>query len=383
MSKLIRYFVGFDCRECYNENRDVSTAAMTKAEYIQSVLVSLGYKVEIVSNATSKNKKGFYHSHRYFLNENVSLAITPSLGNGNKVFRRLNLIISNAWLLFYGLLNLGYKETIIVYHGINKIPVLLLLKRIKKINIILEVEEIYGNVGALNARLKSFEEKMIRAADKYIVITEELNSLINKEKKDYCVLNGTYKYVDHLSEKKKDGLVKVVYAGTFNEEKGGAFKAIEMAKYLPDNYKVYILGFGTEEEIHAVKQSIDNANEQDREKLVYAGLKRDQEFLEFLGQCDIGLSTQNGTGKYNATSFPSKILTYMCCGLEVVSVKIPVVYNSQVGKYVHYYNDDNPSSIAQAVQKVTVKPADKKMLMEKLSLQFSDNLQRLINIQKR
>ena len=50
--------------------------------------------------------------------------------------------------------------------------------------------------------------------------------------------------------------------------------------------------------------------------------------LKFIQKCQIGLCTQNIDAAFNTTSFPSKILSYMSNGLEVVGVNIAAIKNS-------------------------------------------------------
>ena len=87
-------------------------------------------------------------------------------------------------------------------------------------------------------------------------------------------------------------------------------------------------------------------------KITYDGLLSGEEYIKFIQSCDIGLSTQNPNGKYNDTSFPSKILSYMANGLRVVSVRIPVVEESGIGKCVCYYDEQTPENIAKAIKSI-------------------------------
>lgn len=372
--KNIKYFVGYDCPECYAEKRDVSAAAMTKAGYICKKLVSIGYKVDIISNSTSRNRKGFYREHTYKIDESIFLHLTPSFGRKNRLMKVINRAMSNCWLLVYGMRNLEKGETILVYHGLEKIRSVLALKKLKSLTLVLEVEELYKNVGAPARKAIWLEDRIIATADKYIVITEELNRLINSKSKEYCILNGTYEYIGRKKEK-QNHIVNLVYAGTFNEEKGGAFLAIDAMAYLPEYYKLYICGFGTDEETEKVKQYICDKN--NHNEIVYVGLKRDREFLEFLMECDIGLSTQKGMGAYNDTSFPSKIFTYICCGLKVVSADIPVVRNSSVSECIKFYQKDLAEDIAYGIMDAGG-VVDGQELINRLDCEFEEKLRLLM-----
>lgn len=374
--KHIKYFVGYDSKECYSENRDVSAAAMTKATYICKKLNEIGYCVDIISNAASKNDSGIYRSHKYSISNLNTLFITPSVGNRGRLKRIANRFLSNIWLFLYGIIHIKKNETILVYHGLRKENVILALKKLKSLCLVLEVEELYQNVGKLGSRTVQLENRVIRCADKYIAITEELNALINKTGKAYCILNGTYEYIGKKTLT-GEGKKKLVYAGTFNAEKGGVYKAVDVMEKLPDDYRLAVLGFGSEAEIAAVKDYILNRKDR-RENIEYVGLLRGQEFIDYLKECDIGLSTQNSHGDYNDTSFPSKILTYICCGLKVVSVRIPVVENSQISACVSMYDDGNIDNLAEAIISAQSSSADCEEIINRLDIEFERQLGLLI-----
>lgn len=64
------------------------------------------------------------------------------------------------------------------------------------------------------------------------------------------------------------------------------------------------------------------------------------------------MSTQNPNAKFNDTSFPSKILSYMANGLRVVSIRIPAIEKSAVGKFMYYYDEQTPENIAKAIKSI-------------------------------
>ena len=109
------------------------------------------------------------------------------------------------------------------------------------------------------------------------------------------------------------------------------------------------------------------------------GKKIGEEYLEFLQSCQIGLSTQKPEGDYNNTSFPSKILAYLANGLQVITVKIPVIEASKVGNAVHYYNESDPKAVAETIMKVNISSAlDTRKLVCQLDQEFRNELYTII-----
>ena len=114
--------------------------------------------------------------------------------------------------------------------------------------------------------------------------------------------------------------------------------------------------------------------------MTFDGLKSGEEYIEFIQSCDIGLSTQNPDAEFNATSFPSKILSYMSNGLRVVSVRIPAIEQSAIGNYMYYYNEQTPQEIAKAVLSVNLSDNyNGKEVIKKLNTEFTENIKNLIN----
>lgn len=76
-------------------------------------------------------------------------------------------------------------------------------------------------------------------------------------------------------------------AGTLDSRKGGATAGV----FLPKDYTVHVLGFGSQEEIDHICSIIEEANAQGNGKAIFEGVKRGSEFNHFVQNCRIGLST--------------------------------------------------------------------------------------------
>jgi hypothetical protein len=339
--------------------------------------------VEIISAASTYNAK--QNSECVKLKQNVIVKYFSSNSSNNKILNILFRWQFNFRFLVWSYKNIKKNETVIVYHSLGYMNLFKILKKVKKFHIILEMEEIYADVFQ-NKRIKKSELKFAKLADGYIFPTDIMNTLINKFDKPYIIIHGTYKVEDEIKkipykiiENKDCELIHCVYAGTFDSRKGGVYAAIEACRYLPSNYHMHILGFGTDEDVVNIKNSINNIGDIIKCKLTYEGLYKGKKYTEFIQKCQIGLSTQNPLASYNNTSFPSKILSYMANGLRVVSIKIPVVEQSQVSKLITYYDNQNAKEIANAILKVNIyEEYDSRRYIKELDLKFKNDLIRLI-----
>ena len=117
---------------------------------------------------------------------------------------------------------------------------------------------------------------------------------------------------------------------------------------------MHICGFWSESQIRSMKDKVEKLTETCKCDISYDGYLHGEEYISFLQTCDIGLSTQSPDGAFNATSFPLKILSYMSNGLRVVSIRIPAIENSAVGRYMKFYDIQDPNEIVKTIMSVNL-----------------------------
>lgn len=381
----MKYLAYYDTAENKAENRGYVLAATNKIDYICSALNRIGYPVEIVSASATSNRKGCRGKTVWLTDETV-LKLFPCLGTGILPKRLLGRFLMRMRLFFYLLVHTQKAENVLVYHSLGYAGTVALARKIRKFRLILEVEEIYADVNGRESDRKK-EYKVFSAADAYLLPTELLNEKINIHNKPYALIHGTYQaerdrkcniFSDYLQEEKKRR-IHCVYAGTFDPRKGGAIAAAAAAEFLPENYHMHILGFGNEAEKKHMQELIDELAKKCACDISYDGLLSGEEYIRFIQSCDIGLSTQNPDAAFNATSFPSKILSYMANGLRVVSIRIPAIESSAIGEYMYYYDVQEPEEIAKAIMQADMAaPYDGRKVIAQLARGFERDLKILL-----
>lgn len=348
MKKRIKYFTyyGDNDKKALREN---SPAADRKTDYIIDALNRCGYSVDIISHS-SVTSPGFYFKGKINKKSQNNFRFFGCFGKSKiKVLEVLGWWFLDAKFFLWCLFHLKKEEQIIVYHSLGYDSAFIKLAKLKKLRIIGEIEEIYQDVHQPGAKRAKNEYCFIECCEKYIFPTSYLDSKLNTKKKPAVVIHGIYSVEPRRNvEQFDDGKIHVVYAGTLDPKKGGA-AAAAAAAHLSAQYHIHVLGFGDKNQIATITKVINEVKEISQAVVTYDGYKQGEDFIDFLQKCQIGLSTQDPTAVFNETSFPSKILTYLSNGLKVVSIRIPAIENSAIGKSLFYYDKQEPEYIAAAI----------------------------------
>lgn len=373
MANKIYYLIHFDNKT----NRNVTPSAITKGKYVASALASCSSEVEIVSLAypTKDSQDEVY----YQVSENVICHLFKGKYSNNRIIRYLNHKLYDKKIRKYLKQNVKKDDIIVVYHSLANMKLVKYIKKNITDKIVYEVEEIYGDV-INDEKAKIKELKTFKNASSYIFSNDYLNSIINTKQLPYVTCYGTYEIPTLYKEAFNDNLIHCLYAGTLDRQKQGAAIAINTARYLPNNYIIHILGFGTSQDLSYTKNLIDEINKQHGvTKVIYEGVKLNEEYLKFIQKCQIGLSTQNMDASFNDTSFPSKILSYMSNGLEVVSANIGVVKNSKISQYIHFYEVQDEKEIANVILNINLNAKSNNVdVVKELDKEFKEDLKAML-----
>lgn len=324
-------------------------AAVNKMNYICEAVEKAGYSTEIVSASGAVEKK-FCKSKKVKLTDKTTLKLFSSLPRLNRIVSVIDRVILKTKLFLYMVKNTNKDSIVMAYHSLGYMSLVKRLKKLKGFKLIIEAEEIYGDVIG-DEKTSQKEYDFFKIADGFIFPTELLSEKVNTKKKPEVIIYGTYHIEKEMPKLFSDGKIHCVYAGTLDRRKGGA-AAVEAALFLNGDYHIHVLGFGNEKEKAEMLNIIDDISKKTEAKITYDGLLSGDEFTSFIQSCDIGFSTQSPDAAFNSTSFPSKILTYMVNGLRVVSIRIPAIEKSAVGKFMYYYDEQTPENIAKAIKSI-------------------------------
>lgn len=384
MSRMI--YLGYFAESGHNtENRLSILASANKMAYIAGVFNTGRNHCEILSASYTLDEIPHKAIRTTALN-GVEIQFLDTLRYGGRIRRIISRAYSKNLLKKYLLTHLKKDDILIVYHSLSYLKLIQAVKQKIKCTILMEVEELYSDVAKTHRNVK-IESLVPSVADAFFFPTVMLNDVVNPYDKPYAIIHGTYQVEEqrmHKNEYRRihgwdEHKIHVVYAGTFDPRKGGALAAADAAAYLPENYHIHILGFGLEADVRNMQEHIANLAKRCSCQITYDGLLSGEDYIQLIQSCDIGLSTQNPDAAFNSTSFPSKILSYMANGLRVVSVRIPVVEESAIARYMYFYDKQTPEEIAKAITAVKMTDDnDARSAIVELDAKFRMDAQNLI-----
>lgn len=127
------------------EKRNAVLSSVNKMNYICEALENNGYNTEIVS-ASGATEKKFCKSKKVKLTDKTTLKLFSSLPRLNRIVSVINRVILKTKLFLYMIKNTNKDSIVMVYHSLGYMSLVKRLKKLKGFKLIIEAEEIYGDV---------------------------------------------------------------------------------------------------------------------------------------------------------------------------------------------------------------------------------------------
>lgn len=376
---MVYYFGYYKSKyiEDYAPNGSINAISF-KMGYIIKKIKEAGYDLTVISSYIS-DKNGYCPFKKVVVDKKQTDYYLPTLrlqGAFSKLtgaFRLLSMIV-------YLFLIVKRNSTIIVYHFPDFSPIFIMLKKIKKLKVILEVEEIfYRNNKSTDAmKTKVREERMFHYADGYIVVNDLIYKKYLDNTKKHIVVYGSYDLKDVEYPRCKDGKIHVLFSGSIDKVRG-AFLAVSVAKYLPQNYCLHMTGSGTQENVKALVSQIVCSNSKENHcQIIYHGQLSDDELNKLACSCAIGLNLQDVENPFEEVSFPSKITFYLLHGLNVISTRMSSVMASRLKNCVEFA-ESNPEDVAKTIKNLQLRTGEEnRSCVLQMNQELKEELQWLI-----
>ena len=331
-------------------------SAQTKIQYMIEAAKGEGFTVNVVSSC-SVSGNGVFLGRRVRVDELETWKYFTSFRTRSPVFNKLSVAAGFLQLMWYCLTAPRHGDTVLIYHAIYYIRPIRWLRRVRKLDFILQVEEVYSLRDEEARRFQEQERVFISSAGGYVLVSDVIEEQVNIGDKPQVVAYGDYRVPPVIAKlTTPSGRIEVVYAGVVERSRRAAFTAVEAARHLSSEYRVNILGFGYPENVASLRTLIAEVNTAlGDERVVYHGAKMGEEYQSFLQACHIGLDCHSYSSM-DATAadscFPNKITAYLANGLRVVSSRTRPVVESTLAGCLTFYSEDTAESVAAAILSV-------------------------------
>ena len=282
---MIYYAVYYSLKD---SGRSANFAGEDKVDYICDVINRCGEDVTLISSAKTLLPK-FAPKETFELTPHKKLVYFSSFPSKNNLLHAIDVLWGYIQLIVYVLKNVKKNDTVLVYHSLGYRNLWKWLKRIKNFHYVLEVEEIFQSIKASKSSFKKKEMTVFRYPDAFVCSNVFLNDASNKEGKPFAIVNGVYKMAPVRYTKDSTPTKKIVYAGSFEKQKGVDF-VIESARHLPIGYELHIIGFGSSEDVARVKRNVEIVQNKSKANVSYDGLYKGEDYVRFLQLSTCGIA---------------------------------------------------------------------------------------------
>ena len=354
------YYFGFYKSELIKDfypNGSINAISF-KMDYIKGKLKESGEKITLISSYIS-DREGYYPYRKVVVDDAEIDHYLPCL-RLKGVFSKLTGIFRYVTVFFYLMQIIKRNSTVVVYHHTSFVSIIKFITKIKKLKVILEIEEVFHvNTTLRNLeKLKKKENCIFNLADGYIIVNDLIYPRYINNNKKHIVIYGTYNNLklDMNRNPQKRDKIRIIYSGSIDKVRG-AFFSVDIAKCLDKNYELHICGSGTHEMVEELQKKIEQCNDEDKGcKIVFHGQLNDDKLEQLIESCEIGLNLQDIGNPFEAVSFPSKITFYLLHGLNVFSTEMSSVKASLLSNCVTFIKS-NPIEASSVIMSTQLKPS--------------------------
>ena len=256
--------------------------------------------------------------------------------------------IQNFLAPFRMLRKLATKQSVLIIDVLNYSFVMAaaLVCKIKHCQMIGIVTDLPSKMSDNPQKIKiMISEYVFKKCNAYVVLTEDINTEINKWNKPYVVIEGqvdsNMSNATNLLDKKYSEKV-CLYSGGLNNANGimNMVKGFQLANI--DNAELHIYGYGD------CAEQIEDISKIDT-RIKFLGCKMNNEVVEAQQKATLLVNPRPTNQRFVRYSFPSKNMEYMVSGTPMLTTRLPGI-PKEYDKYVYYIDDETPEGICKALQ---------------------------------
>ena len=297
--------------------------------------------LSIISITPSGHKKRFWNIPSE-MDRNIRYNYIPMINW--PILKSIIILINSFFQLSFLILSSWRREKIILC-DILYLPLLISvfmaskLFKVKSIAIVTDLPDFVGDFKDRGNLVKTISKKVsyyiLPKFNAYVLLTEEMNKVVNTRNKPYLIMEGLVDIsmkASNNSLKNKNNERILLYAGNLYE-RNGIKKLIEAFLQLEgENLRFHIYGSGEMGKDMPYYMNLDR-------RIVYQGVFPNKVIVEKELEATLLLNPRPSNEEFTKYSFPSKNMEYMVSGTPIVTTPLPGM-PIEYYDYVYLFDDE-------------------------------------------
>lgn len=205
--------------------------------------------------------------------------------------------------------------------------------------------------GFVNRFTDKAGELMLGCYDRFVLLSEYMNPVVNKKDKPYIVIEGLNdtELFSEIDEDKYD-VFTIMYAGSLMKKYNIMSLVDAVLKIDGERVKLLIYGGGElEEELKKISET--DSRIEYRGKVPHSEILREEKRVHLL------VNPRNSAEEYTKLSFPSKNIEYMLSGTPVLLTKLKSM-PSEYYDCIYTIDDESADGICEKIREIMSLPED-------------------------
>lgn len=229
------------------------------------------------------------------------------------------------------------------------------IRHIKLIGIVTDLPEMLS--GEPSSKFVKVCKKIIASCDGYLLLTEEMNEVVNPNGKPYIVIEGQVDPDLKIDDNPVNKYSKKVslYSGSLNRIHGIPYLVDGFLKAKIPDAELHIYGNGDyEEELVAITKK--------HSSIKYFGVKLNDEVVKAQRKATLLINPRPTNQEFVKYSFPSKNMEYLASGTAMLTTRLPGM-PKEYYPYVYILDDETATGMSEMLTEILNQ--DKDTLIQK------------------
>ena len=209
--------------------------------------------------------------------------------------------------------------------------------------------------------------KRINSYSSYILLTEQMNSVINTHHRPYVVMEGLVDIDDipetNIETKKHSSVI--LYAGALYEQYG--LKAFIDAVMLSSHKNIELHLYG-QDKGSGFKDYILSCAKRDK-RIIYKGLAKNEDIVKAEQAAALLINPRFSNLEIAQYSFPSKNMEYMLSGTPLLTTRLPGM-PKEYYDYVYTFDEESTNGFAKKIDEIFSLSAEELQLKGEKAKEF-------------